>query len=53
MKKLKGLKFWVQSFNQAQQAVQDAEVLLEFFKAWENKNKLIREFNSIEMEEEE
>jgi len=32
MKKLKGLKFWVQSFNQAQQAVQDAEVLLEFFK---------------------
>ena len=32
MKKLKGLKFWVQSFNQAQQAVQDSEVLLEFFK---------------------
>lgn len=32
MKKLKGLKFWVQSFKQAQQAVQDAEVLLEFFK---------------------
>jgi peptide chain release factor 2 len=32
MKKLKGLKFWVQSFNHAQQAVQDAEVLLEFFK---------------------
>ena len=32
MKKLKGLKFWVQSFNQAQQSVQDAEVLLEFFK---------------------
>ena len=32
MKKLKGLTFWVQSFNQAQQAVQDAEVLLEFFK---------------------
>lgn len=32
MKKLKGLKFWVQSFNQAEQAVQDSEVLLEFFK---------------------
>ncbi len=32
MKKLKGLKLWVQSFNQAQQAVQDSEVLLEFFK---------------------
>ena len=32
MKKLKSLKFWVQSFNQAQQAVQDSEVLLEFFK---------------------
>lgn len=32
MKKLKGLKLWVQSFNQAQQAVQDSEVLLEFFR---------------------
>ena len=32
MKKLKSLKFWVQSFNQAQQAIQDSEVLLEFFK---------------------
>lgn len=32
MKKLKGIKLWVQSFNQAQQAVQDSEVLLEFFK---------------------
>ena len=35
MKKLKGLKFWIQSFDQAQLAVQDAEVLLEFFKEGE------------------
>tara|TARA_B100001093_G_scaffold520293_1_gene614371 strand:- start:110 stop:1051 length:942 start_codon:yes stop_codon:yes gene_type:complete len=35
MKKLKVLKFWIQSFDQAQLAVQDTEVLLEFFKEGE------------------
>jgi len=35
MKKLKVLKFWIQSFDQAQLAVQDTEVLFEFFKEGE------------------